>query len=108
MGTIGEAKEPNIGQRNEDEDNMPKKMQGTVVVEGSAYQKGYKIGFDATKALVDLSRATKIPLDRAKLREQADDFQRTCAALQRVVEGSQDERDLIRGYYDGMKTALGE
>jgi TM2 domain-containing membrane protein YozV len=74
----------------------------------NAYQEGYHIGHDAAKALVELSRATNTPLDRAELTRQADEFQRTCAAIQSVSKGGQEERDMVRGYYDGMKAALGE
>jgi len=72
----------------------------------SAYKQGYQLGFDATNALVELSRNTKSPLDKKKLTRQAEEFQRTCAMIQGVTKGSQDEQDMVRGYYDGMKAAL--
>ncbi len=82
---------------------------GPALPQGSnAYHKGYNLGYTATKALVDVSRATNTPLDRAMLSRQAEEFERTCAALQSIPKASQDERDLVRGYYEGMRAALGE
>ena len=98
----GQTRPPGRGR-----DNTPSRPSGRPQG-GNAYQKGYKLGYDAAKAVVDLSRATNQPLDRAELTKQAEEFKETCATIQGVAGGSQEEKDMVRGYYDGMKAALGE
>jgi TM2 domain-containing membrane protein YozV len=88
-----------------------KKSPKTIPSGSSAYQKGYRLGHDAAKAAVDLARLSGKPFtkeERDDLMSQAEEFQRTCARLQGVTKGSQEERDMVRGYYDGLKAALGE
>ncbi len=95
-----------------DEVGRQKKRPSNPTPSGSsAYQKGYRLGHDAAKAAVDLARLSGKPFtkeERDDLMSQAEEFQRTCAQLQGVTKGGQEERDMVRGYYDGLKAALGE